>query len=217
MSATGHAISEHIQILLKQQHVGGVLGYIGRRVDRDADVSISSPRRVGWACWRLWVNDAGMSVATVVVEAGPDRHALVMPDCECGTCAPTWARRRGKSRRFTEPVTLVAALEREEAGAWQGMVEQHRQSVEELTAATDRVIAVTGRDDAGRPGVGLALLMWAAELASPVRPDEYRSDLPAGLVAGCEQAVTAAALAAAACMSGFAETLEVLAGLLGYC
>ena len=40
----------------------------------------------------------------------------------------------GKSRRFTEPVTLVAALEREDAAAWRGMVEQHRESLEELTA-----------------------------------------------------------------------------------
>jgi hypothetical protein len=155
-----------------------------------------------------------MSVATVAVEAAPDRHALVVPDCECGTCPPTWARRRGKSRRFTEPVTLVAALEREDAAAWRGMVEQHRESLEELTAAVDAVISVTGRDDPGRPGVGLALLMWSAELASAVRPDEYRGDLPAGLVASCEQAVTAAALAAAACLSGFAETVEVLAALL---
>jgi len=156
-----------------------------------------------------------MSVATVAVEAAPDRHALVAPDCECGTCPPTWARRRGKSRRFTEPVTLVAALEREDAAAWRGMVEQHRESLEELTAAADAVIAVTGRDDPGRPGVGLALLMWSAELASAVWPDEYRSDLLAGLVASCEQAVTAAALAAAACLSGFAETVEMLAALLG--
>jgi hypothetical protein len=112
-------------------------------------------------------------------------------------------------------VTLVAALEREDAAAWRGMVERHRESLGGLTGAVDRVIAVTGRDDPGRPEVGLALLMWAAELASAVRPDEYRRDLPAGLVAGCEQAVTAAALAAAACLSGFAETMEALASLLG--
>jgi hypothetical protein len=154
-----------------------------------------------------------MSVATLAVE--PDRHALVIPDCECGTCPPTWARRRGKSRRFTEPVTLVAALEREDAAAWRGMVERHRESLEELTGAVDALIAVTGRDDPGRPGAGLALLMFAAELASAVRPDEYRGDLPAGLVAACEQAVTAAALAAAACLSGFTETVEALAALLG--
>jgi len=156
-----------------------------------------------------------MSVATVTVRSEPDRHALVLLDCECGTCPPTWARRRGKSRRFTEPVMLVAALEREDAAAWPGMVEQHRDSLEELTAATDGLIAVTGRDDPARPGAGLALLMFAAELASAVRPDEYRGDLPAELVAACERAVTAAALAAAACLSGFAEMAQALAALLG--
>ena len=154
-----------------------------------------------------------MSVAAVAVE--PDRHALVMPDCECGTCPPTWARRRGKSRRFTEPVTLVAALEREDVAARRSMVERHRESLEELTGAADAVIAVTARDDPGRPGAGLALLMFAAELASAVRPDEYRGELPAGLVAACEQAVTAAALAAAACLTGFTEMIEVLSALVG--
>jgi hypothetical protein len=156
-----------------------------------------------------------MSVVMVAVETKPDRHALVMADCECGTCPPTWARRRGKSRRFTDPVTLVAALEREDAAARPGMVEEHREGLEELTGAVDRVIGVTARDDPGRPGVGLALLMFAAELASAVRPDEYRGELSAGLVAACEQAVTAAALAAAACLSGFTETVEVLSALLG--
>jgi hypothetical protein len=154
-----------------------------------------------------------MSVATLAVE--PDRHALVVPDCECGTCPPTWARRRGKSRTFTEPVTLVAALAKEDAAARPGMVERHREGLEEMTAAADGVIAVTDRDDPGRPGMGLGLLMFAAELASAVRPDEYRGELPAGLVAECEQAVTAAALAAAAGLSGFAETIEVLSALVG--
>jgi hypothetical protein len=154
-----------------------------------------------------------MSVATLTAE--PGRHALVMPDCECGTCAPTWARRRGKSRRFTEPVTLVAALEREDAAARPGMVEQHRGFLEEMTDAADGLIAVTPRDDPGRPGAGLALLMFAGELASAVRPDEYRGELPAVLVAACEQAVTAATLAAAACLSGFAETVQVLSALVG--
>jgi hypothetical protein len=124
-----------------------------------------------------------MSVATVAVGSEPDRHALVLLDCDCGTCPPAWARRRGKSRRFTEPVTLVAALERENAAAWRAMVDQHRESLEELTGAADRLIAVTTRDDPARPGAGLSLLMFAAELASAVRPDEYRGDLPAGLVA----------------------------------
>jgi hypothetical protein len=154
-----------------------------------------------------------MSVAIVAVE--PDRHALVIPDCECGTCPPTWARRRGKSRRFSEPVTLVAALEREDAAAWRGMAEQHLESLEEMTAAIDGAIAVTPRDDPGAPGAGLGLLMFAAELASAVRPDGYRGELPAGLVAACERAVTAATLAVAACLGGFAEVMQVLAELAG--
>ena len=107
----------------------------------------------------------------------------------------------------------MAALEREDAAAWRGMVERHRESLEELTGAADGVIAVTGRDDPGRPEVGLALLMWAAELASAVRPDEYRDELLAGQAGDCEQAVTAAALAAAACLSGFTEMVQALSAL----
>src|SRR6266536_6499870 len=71
--------------------------------------SARPPPGLGGGC------DAAMSVATVVTE--PDRHALVMPgDCDCGLCTPTWARRRGKSRRYSEPVTLGNALRRENAG-----------------------------------------------------------------------------------------------------
>ena len=160
------------------------------------------------------MEDAAMSVATVAA-VDPDRHALVMPDCECGTCPPTWARRRGKSRRFSEPVTLVAALEREHALARPGMVEQHRECLAQMTGVADGMIAVTARDDLGRPNAGLALVMFAAELASAVRADEYRGELPAGLVRSCEQAVTAATLAAAACLSGLVDTMQVLSALVG--
>lgn len=154
-----------------------------------------------------------MSVATVAA-ADPDRHALVLPECECGTCAPTWARRRGKSRRFSDPVTLVAALEREPVVARPGMVEQHRECLAQMTAVVDQVIAVTSRDDLSRPGAGLALVMFAAELASAVREDEYRGELSAGLVRACEQAVTAATLAAGACLSGLVEMMQVLSTLV---
>jgi hypothetical protein len=112
-------------------------------------------------------------------------------------------------------VTLAAALEREGAAARPGLAEQHRESLAEFTGEVDRLIAVTARDDPARPGAGLSLLMFAAELASAVRPDEYRGDLPAGLVAACEQAATAAALAAAACLSEFAEMTQALAALIG--
>jgi hypothetical protein len=77
------------------------------------------------------------------------------------------------------------------------------------------MIAVTARDDSDRPDAGLALVMFAAELASAVRADEYRDELPAELVRACEQAVTAATLAAAACLSGFVETMQVLSALVG--
>jgi len=140
---------------------------------------------------------------------------MVMPDCECGSCGPTWARRRGKARRFTEPVTLVAALEKEDAHARLGMVEQHRACLAEMVDAADEVIAVTPRDDPGRPGVGLALVLFAGELASAVRPDEFRGELPPGLVAACEQAVTAAMLAAAACLAGLVEMAQLLSALAG--
>ena len=161
------------------------------------------------------VDDAGMSVATVAAWVEPDRHALVMLDCECETCPPTWVRRRGKSRRFSQPVTLAQALEREDAAVWLGMVLRHRERLEELTAAVDRVISQTVWDDPDRSGAGLALLMFAAELASAVRPDEYRGELPAEQVAACERAVTAATLAGAACLSGFVETMQVLSALVG--
>jgi hypothetical protein len=109
-------------------------------------------------------------------------------------------------------VTLVAALEREAAAARPGMVEQHRACLAEMVGAADGVIAVTPRDDPGRPGVGLALVLFAGELASAVRPDEFRAELPPPLVAACEQVVTAAMLAAAACLAEVAQLLSALAG-----
>ncbi|MGH3302650.1 MAG: hypothetical protein ACRDOK_13395 [Streptosporangiaceae bacterium] len=41
----------------------------------------------------------------------PARH------CDCGMCTPSWARRRGKSSRYSEMVTLVAAIDREDTPA----------------------------------------------------------------------------------------------------
>lgn len=156
-----------------------------------------------------------MSVPSVAARAEPDRHVLVMPNCECGTCPPTWARRRGKSRVFSLPVTLVEALEREDPPARPGMVQRHRERLEELTAAVEAVVSSTAQDDLDCPDGGLALLMFGAELASAVRPDEYRGELPAEQVTACERAVTAATLAAAACLSGFVETMRALSELVG--
>ena len=63
--------------------------------------------------------------------------------------------------------------------------------------------------------MGPALVMFAGELASAVQPDEFRGELPAGLVAACKQAVTAAMLAAAACLAGLAEMAQLPAALAG--
>lgn len=95
------------------------------------------------------------------------------------------------------------------------MVQRHREWLEELTAAVEAVISSTAPDDPDRSGGGLALLMFTAELASAVRPDEYRGELPAEQVAACERAVTAATLAAAVCLSGFVDTMRALSELVG--
>lgn len=155
-----------------------------------------------------------MTVATVA-RTEPARHGLVIPECECGTCAPTWARRRGKSKRFSEPVTLVDALQAADAAHRPGMVEQHRQCLSSMTHAVDELLAATPWDDLGRPEVGLSLLLFAAELASALRPDQFRDQLPAEQIADCEQTVTAATLAAAACMTGLIAAVQILADLVG--
>jgi hypothetical protein len=155
-----------------------------------------------------------MSLATVAATE-PARHALMTPDCECGAGAPTWARRRGKSRRFTQAVTLVAALEREDASARAGMVARHRECLARLTAAADGMLSATSRDELERPEAGLALLMFAAELAAAVRPDAYRAELPGELVAACEQAISAATLVASACVSEFAEAFQTVSAIVG--
>lgn len=77
-----------------------------------------------------------MTVAAAVADRGLDRYALVASECACGLCAPTWARRRGKSRRFTEPVTLMTGIESEPAAARRmEMVREHRQCLAQMLAA----------------------------------------------------------------------------------
>lgn len=103
----------------------------------------------------------GMSVATVAATE-PARHVLMTPGGECGAGAPTWVRRRGKTRRFTQAVTLVAALEREDASARAGMVARHRECLAHSTVAADGMLSATSHDELERPEAGLALLMFAA-------------------------------------------------------
>ena len=102
----------------------------------------------------------------MVISAGPKRHRPVMPGCDCGLCLPTLANRRGKSRRFTLPVTLVAALAAEDAACRPGMVQEHLACLSSLVSEVNGLIVATPWDDVDRPGVGLAVIMFAAELAS---------------------------------------------------
>ena len=44
--ALGDAVGQHVEVLLEQDDVGGVLGDVGRRVDRDADVGGVQGQRV---------------------------------------------------------------------------------------------------------------------------------------------------------------------------
>ena len=91
---------------------------------------------------------------TAVAARDLDRCALVV-ECDCGLCAPTWVRRCGKSRRFTEPVTLMMAIEVEPAVARRVvMVREHRFALAELLAAADELLAMTTVDDPARPSVG---------------------------------------------------------------
>lgn len=156
-----------------------------------------------------------MTTATVITNTEPTRHALAMPDCECGMCAPTWARRRGKSKRFTEPVTLLDALNAEDPACRPAMIDRHRQCLTLMTSAVNELRDDTAADDLGRPEVGLALLLFAGELASALQPDHYRAELPAEQIASCEHTVTTATLAAAGCVTGLVEAVQLLAELVG--
>jgi hypothetical protein len=152
-----------------------------------------------------------MPVATVSTE--PERHTLVMPgDCECGMCAPTWARRRGKSRRFTEPVTLADAMARENPASWPAMAAQHCACLTVMTSAITRD-AGEEHGGLGSPELGLPLVLFAGELAAALQPGQFRSDLPGNLVQVCEQTVTTATLAAAQCLAGLAGTVQALSAL----
>lgn len=155
-----------------------------------------------------------MSVATVIV-SGPQRHALLAPECDCGGCPPSWARRRGKSGRF-EPVTLVEALRAEAEDCWVEMVGEHRLCLSTMVELVDRMMAQAGVVDLGHPGVGLHVVMFAGELAAALRPAELEADLPEQLVRDCEQTLAAAMLTAADCLAGLSDMMEALGELAGY-
>ena len=106
-------------------------------------------------------------------------------------------------------------MEEEKPAARPAMAEEHRDYLEDMAAAADRLIGATARDYPGRTGPGLALVLFAGELASALRPDEFRGQLPAPLVAACEQTITQAMLAAAGCLAGVLEAVQALTALTG--
>jgi hypothetical protein len=144
----------------------------------------------------------------------PARHVLALPeDCDCGMCTPAWMRRRGKQKRYSEPVSLAGALEREDPAAWPGMLAQHAACLIALTSAAARAVAADPGGEFGAPEIGLPVLMFAGELAAVVQPGEHRDQLPASLVAASEQAVTAASLTAAGCLAGLVDAIQAVSAL----
>ena len=95
------------------------------------------------------------------------------------------------------------------------MVAQHCACLAVMIIAAERVVAAEPNDDLGSPEIGLPLVLFAGELAAALRPDQYRSELPADLIRTCEQTITAAALAASGCLSGLADTVQALSVLAG--
>jgi len=153
-----------------------------------------------------------MTIATELAQ--PARHVLVLPeDCDCGMCTPSWARRRGKQKKHSELVSLTAALDREQPAARPGMIAQHLACLAALTTAAARAIADDPGDYLGTPEIGLPVLMFAGELATAIQPGQYRDQLPADLVAACEQVITTATVTTATALADLTDTVQALSTL----
>lgn len=108
------------------------------------------------------------------------------------------------------------ALEGEDAtDCRRAMVEEHRECLAAMVCAADRLVAGSPVEYPLRPGVGLALVMFAGELASAIRPDEFGGELPEQLIAECAQTVSAAMLVAAGCLAGTVRMYQALTEILG--
>jgi hypothetical protein len=128
-------------------------------------------------------------------------------------CIPSWARRRGKQKRYSEVVTLTSALDREEPAARPGMVAQHLACLAALTTAAAQAMTDDPGDELGAPEVGLPVLMFVGELAAAIQAGEYRDELPDDLVAACEQVITTSTLTAAVGLAPLTDTFQALSAL----
>jgi hypothetical protein len=172
----------------------------------------SRRRRAGWAAAARCATIPDMTIAPELAQ--PARHILALPDdCDCGMCTPSWARRRGKQTRYSELVTLASALDREEPAARPGMIAQHLACLAALTTAAARAITDDPGGELGAPEIGLPVLMFAGELAAAIQPGEHRDQLPADLVAACEQVITTTTVTAAASLAGLTDAVQALSAL----
>jgi hypothetical protein len=128
-------------------------------------------------------------------------------------CTPAWTRRRGKQKRYSDPVSLADAMQREDRAAWPGMVAQHAACLIALTTAAARAVTADPGGELGTPELGLPVLMFAGELAAVIQPGEHRDELPASLIAASEQAITTATLTAAGCLAGLVDAVQALSTL----
>lgn len=156
-----------------------------------------------------------MTTATMSAAAQPIHHALALPDCDCGLCAPTWARRRGKSKRYTQPVTLIDALGAEDRACPPGMVAQHRHCLTLMTAAVNQLLDQPAADSRGEPQLGLTLLLFAAELAEALQAPDHQEQLTFEQIDSCRQAICEATVATAGCVTGLVGAVQALADLVG--
>ena len=122
-------------------------------------------------------------------------------------------RRRGKQTRYSEPVSLAEPMAREDRAAWPNMVAQYAACLIAFTTAADRAVTADTGGELGTPEVGMPVLMSASELAAVVQPGQHRDQLPDGLVAASEQAISAANLTAAECLADIFDAVQPLSAL----
>jgi hypothetical protein len=128
-------------------------------------------------------------------------------------CTPGWMRRRGKQKRYSKPVSLADAMDREDRAAWPAMVAQHAACLIALTSAAAQAMTADPGGELGAPEIGLPVLMFAGELAAVVQPGDYHDQIPDSLIAASEQAVTTATLTAAGCLAGLVDAIQTMSAL----
>lgn len=145
-----------------------------------------------------------------------ERHILATPDdCECGMCTPTWMRRRGKSRRYSEPVSLAEALEREDGAVRPDMVTCHLAVLAAMGLEATGIMKTHPPRRFGAPEIGLPVLLFAAELAAAVQQSAFRDEMPDALVEACDQTIGTATIIAAESLAGLVSAFQAAAAVAG--